>query len=143
MGGQRVNDLPAPPAAVRVHLRRAGFSPLPLNGKAPSSVRGWQDKHDVTADEIRLWDKLYPRDLNTGLLTKFVPTIDIDITHPEAAEAVEALAREQFEERGYFLVRIGKAPKRAILLRTDEPFPKAVRVSNLRKRRRTQDRGSG
>ena len=56
-----------------------------------------------------------------------VPTIDIDIMHPEAAAAIEALAREHFEERGYILVRFGKAPKRAILLRTDEPFKKIVR----------------
>ena len=46
---------------------------------------------------------------------------------PEAAAAIEALAREHFEERGYILVRFGKAPKRAILLRTDEPFKKIVR----------------
>ena len=32
--------------------------------------------------------------------------------------------RERFEERGYFLVRIGKPPKRAIPFRTLEPFAK-------------------
>ena len=47
--------------------------------------------------------------------------------HPEAAAAIEALAREHFEGRGHILVRFGKAPKRAILLRTDEPFKKIVR----------------
>ena len=56
-----------------------------------------------------------------------MPAIDIDIRDPFAAEAVEALARERFEERGYFLVRFGEPPKRAILLRTDQPFPKIVR----------------
>jgi hypothetical protein len=49
------------------------------------------------------------------------------LMHPEAAAAVEALAREFFEEHGYILVRFGKPPKRAILLRTDEPFKKNVR----------------
>jgi hypothetical protein len=34
------------------------------------------------------------------------------------------MARERFEERGRILVRIGLAPKRAILLCTDEPFAK-------------------
>ena len=47
--------------------------------------------------------------------------------HPDAAAAVEALAREHFEERGRILVRFGRAPKRAILLRTDEPFKKIAR----------------
>jgi len=117
----------APPTAIRLQLKAAGFSPLPLNGKAPSSVEGWQNKHGATAEEIRLWEKLYPYDHNTGLLTRLVPTIDIDIMHPEAAEAIEALAREHFEEHGDILVRIGKAPKRAIMLRTDEPFSKLTR----------------
>ncbi|MGZ5915074.1 MAG: bifunctional DNA primase/polymerase, partial [Hyphomicrobium sp.] len=109
--------------ALRQRLKQAGFCPLPLNGKAPS-MKGWQTKLDANADEIRLWEKLYPYHTNTGVLTRLTPAIDIDLTHPEAAEAVEALAREHFEQRGYVMVRIGKAPKRAILLRTDEPFQK-------------------
>jgi hypothetical protein len=44
----------------------------------------------------------------------------------DAAAAVEALAREWFGEHGDILVRFGKAPKRAVLLRTDEPFKKIV-----------------
>ena len=109
---------------LRLQLRAAGFSPLPLNGKAPSSVKGWQTKLNAGDDEIELWEKLYPYDCNTGILTRFAPAIDIDILNPEAAEAVEMLARERFEEHGDILVRVGKAPKRAILFRTDEPFDK-------------------
>ena len=112
---------------LRLQLRAAGYSPLPLNGKAPSSVKGWQAKFDATHDEIRLWERLYPYDTNTGVLTKFTPALDIDILNPEAAEEIEALARERFEEHGNVLVRVGKAPKRAILLRTDEPFKKIMR----------------
>jgi hypothetical protein len=111
----------------RLQLRAAGFSPLPLEGKAPKMMTGWQTKFDVTTEEIRLWGKSYPYAHNTGMLTKFTPAVDIDLMHPEAAEAIEALAREHFEERGDILVRVGKAPKRAILLRTDEPFDKIAR----------------
>jgi bifunctional DNA primase/polymerase-like protein len=109
---------------LRLQLRAAGFAPLPLNGKAPSSVNGWQTKLAVTTDEIKLWEKLYPYDTNTGALTKLVPAIDIDINNPNAAEAVETLAREHFEEHGHILVRVGRPPRRAVLLRTDEPFTK-------------------
>src|SRR5205823_7699992 len=42
--------------------------------------------------------------------------------------AVEKLARERFEEKGYFLVRFGQPPKRAFLFRTDAPFAKIKRV---------------
>jgi hypothetical protein len=65
---------------------------------------------------------------NTGVLAKFTPGLDIDIMDVAAAEAVEALAREHFEERGSIRIRIGLPPKRLIPLRTDEPFSKLVRV---------------
>jgi hypothetical protein len=111
--------------AHRKRLLAAGYRPLPVNGKAPPIV-GWQDIL-ATPTIIDRWIDQYPDATNTGLLTKTTPAIDIDIMHPEAAAAVEDLARDRFEERGYFLVRIGKPPKRALLLRTDEPFKKIVR----------------
>jgi hypothetical protein len=113
-------------AAARLELLRAGFAPLPLSGKRPAFDK-WSLHFQTNRTEIDLWDQLYPYASNTGILTRLTPTIDIDITDPDAAAAVESLARERFEERGYVLVRIGKAPKRAIPLRTDNPFAKIVR----------------
>src|SRR5262245_12711049 len=114
------------PAALRLKLRAAGYHPVPCEGKAPP-LKGWQSKFDTSADEIRLWDQSWHLATNTGILTKFTPTIDIDITDPDAANAVETLAREHFEERGSFMVRFGQVPKRAVLLRSDEPFAKLAR----------------
>jgi hypothetical protein len=111
--------------ACRKLLLKTGYAPLPVNGKAPPFA-GWQDIA-ATNKIIETWETKYPDAASTGILTVSVPTIDIDIMHPEAAAAIEALAREHFEERGYILVRFGKAPKRAILLRTDEPFKKITR----------------
>src|SRR5262249_17474173 len=74
------------------------------------------------------WADQYESALSTGLLCRFTPTIDVDIQNQEAAEAIEALARERFEDRGYFLVRIGQPPKRAVPLRTDSPFTKITRI---------------
>jgi len=108
--------------ALRKRLLTAGYMPLPCNGKAPP-IPGWQDIL-ATSKLIDSWERRYPDATNTGVLTDISPAIDIDITHPDAAAAIEALAREHFEERGYILVRFGKAPKRAILLRTNEPFKK-------------------
>ena len=108
--------------AQRKRLLAAGFMPLPCNGKAPP-IPGWQDIL-ATSKLIDTWERRYPDATNTGVLTDISPAIDIDITHPDAAAAIEALAREHFEERGYILIRFGKAPKRAILLRTNEPFNK-------------------
>jgi hypothetical protein len=109
---------------LRVRLFKAGYSPLPLQGKVPP-MEGWQQKTQTNTDEIKLWSNLYPYCGNTGILTRLAPTLDIDIMDEAAAEAVEELARDRFEERGWFLVRIGKAPKRAVLLRTLAPFKKA------------------
>jgi hypothetical protein len=91
-------------------------------------MREWQKKFDATPNEIRLWEKLYSYDLNTGVLCRFTPAIDIDITGLEAAEAIEDLAREHFEERGPVLIRVGLPPKRLIPLRTREPFTKTFRT---------------
>ena len=78
------------------------------------------DRHLVLTGRI-------PYAQNTGIRSKFTPVIDIDILVEEVSRAVEDLAREHFEERGTIMVRTGLAPKRAILLRTDEPFKKLWR----------------
>ena len=111
--------------ACRKRLLAAGYLPLPVNGKEPS-IAGWQDIA-ATNKIINTWVSNYADATNTGILTYMTPTIDIDIMHPDAAAAIEALAREHFEERGRILVRFGKAPKRAILLRSDVRFKKVVR----------------
>jgi Primase C terminal 2 (PriCT-2)/Bifunctional DNA primase/polymerase, N-terminal/Family of unknown function (DUF5906) len=103
----------------RVRLRDAGFAPIPVSGKIPA-VPGWQQKTDVTDDEIETWGP----HKGTGLLTRSMPALDIDIYNPEAAKAVEDLVHERLGARGKVLVRIGEAPKRAILFRTASPFAK-------------------
>lgn len=120
---------------LRRRLMASGYSPIPCDGKRPV-LKAWEKKAETNAGEIALWDHLYPSAANTGILTRLMPTLDIDIKDEAPAEAVEELARERFEERGYILVRIGEAPKRAIVLRTDKPFPKIVR--NLTARNGTE-----
>jgi Bifunctional DNA primase/polymerase, N-terminal len=111
--------------ALRQALADAGFSPIPCNGKKPP-MEEWQKKLVTNPAEIALWSRLFPEATNTGILTRVTPTIDANILNPEAAEAIEALIRERLEERGYILVRTGRAPKHAIPLRTDVPLKKIV-----------------
>jgi predicted P-loop ATPase len=113
---------------LRLTVRKNGFHPLPLEGKAPH-IEKWQEKFLNTSDEeIRLWPKMWHLAANTGVLAKFAPGLDIDIMIEAAAEAVEMLARTHFEERGDIHVRFGKPPKRLIPLRTDKPFEKLFYV---------------
>jgi primase-like protein/bifunctional DNA primase/polymerase-like protein len=109
--------------AVRHKLAAAGFAPIPVQGKIPAPPK-WQRLHDVGSETIGLWPKVFPHAPNTGLLTRTTPTIDIDIAHPEAAIAVEEMVRGRLDGRGPVLVRFGRAPRRAIPLRTDQPFKK-------------------
>jgi hypothetical protein len=107
---------------IRHEMHKRGFAVLPISGKRPP-MDEWQ-KLSANTDAITLWPKVYPFAANTGVLTKYTPAIDADIFNEEAAEAVEALARARFEEHGMFAVRVGLAPKRAFLFRTDKPFAK-------------------
>jgi hypothetical protein len=117
----------SPTTELRLRLRRAGYSPLPLIGKIPV-FNEWQKKIETTEHEIINWETTCPACTNTGGLTRIMPTIDIDIMIEPAAVAIEELARDYFEERGYFLTRIGKPPKRAHILRTNTPFKKTQRL---------------
>jgi len=121
--------------ALRHQLRAAGYCPIPLYGKAPpqygknnqrKGLQRWQTLHEVTAEQIDMWSKTWPDAINTGVLCRNMPTLDLDLLHEEAARACEDRVREHFEERGYILPRIGKPPKRAIPFRTEEPFKKIV-----------------
>jgi Primase C terminal 2 (PriCT-2)/Bifunctional DNA primase/polymerase, N-terminal len=103
----------------RVRLRDAGFAPIPVSGKIPA-VSEWQQKTGVPDDEMETWEP----HKGTGLLTRLMPALDVDIYNPEAAKAVEELVRKRFEGRGKVLVRIGNEPKFAIPFRTSTPFKK-------------------
>jgi hypothetical protein len=113
------------PTEVRLRLLRAGFRPLPLEGKNPNvNGKDWQKKRlESNPDEIRLWEQLYPYAENTGVLCCYTPFLDIDILNPEAAEAAESLVRNRFDGQ-YILTRFGNAPKRAIPFQTQKPFAK-------------------
>jgi hypothetical protein len=114
--------------ALRLQLRRNGFHPIPVEDKGPR-MRGWPQKIDVSEEEIRRWEKTYPRARRTGVIAKPTPGFDIDITIEAAAQAAEDKAREFLEEQehGNIYVRVGNPPKRLIPLRTDEPFKKLWR----------------
>ncbi|WP_426612916.1 bifunctional DNA primase/polymerase [Bradyrhizobium sp. McL0616] len=108
---------------VRQAMVDRGFTPIPVTGKVPP-FKSWQTVGNVTHAMLVNWGRNWPRATNTGVLTRVMPTIDIDVLNEPAAIAVEELVRERFEERGYVLTRIGRAPKRAIIFRTIEPFAK-------------------
>jgi predicted P-loop ATPase len=111
------------PTEIRLRLRALGYHPIPTEGKEPHMPE-WQKKLDANDDEIRLWEHLHPYATNTGVLTRYTPLFDADLLLKECADAIEAMARNFFEERGEVLTRTGQAPKRGLVFRTDKPFGK-------------------
>jgi len=123
------------PTALRIQLLRGGYIPIPLFGKVPPTrgknntrkgFGGWQTLDQVNAEQLAMWERTWPDARNTGVLTRHMPTLDLDILNEDAARAAEDLVRERYEDAGYVLSRIGQRPKRAILFRTEEPFAKIV-----------------
>jgi Protein of unknown function (DUF3987)/Bifunctional DNA primase/polymerase, N-terminal len=108
-------------AAYRKALLSSGYQPLPCTGKKVL-VSGWSQIL-ATNDIINKWADQCPDALNTGLLTATTPAIDIDVTDEEVAEEIEVLVEDML---GKSAVRIGRAPRRAILFKADAPFAKLV-----------------
>jgi AAA domain-containing protein/bifunctional DNA primase/polymerase-like protein len=117
---------PSGPYELRLRLLNNGFAPLPAAGKA-IYLEGWQTAN-ITPEAIVSWERgRYQSHRNTGVRTKYTPAFDIDIKDQAAAGAVEAMVRDRFGGRGKVLLRIGMAPKRALLFRTETPFNKINR----------------
>jgi Bifunctional DNA primase/polymerase, N-terminal len=111
------------PAEIRLAVWRNGYPPIPCTGKKPP-LAGWQNHVETNELEIRLWDKGFPDATNTGCVARDTPALDVDITDRAACRAVFDHIKEQFEDRGLVLCRIGNAPKFAVPFRTNTPFKK-------------------
>ena len=87
-------------------------------------LKKWQETTGVCKATLEdLGPRLAERQQHR-ILTRLTPTIDLDLLKEPAAVAAEKLIRERFDGLGCVLTRIGRAPKRAILFRTEAPFKK-------------------
>ena len=103
----------------RKQLLAAGYWVVPTNGKRPH-LDDWVNIRATNAI-VDTWAVTRADHLNTGILTRDTPFVDIDVTDEEVAEEIEALFESEIENSA---VRIGLPPKRAIPFRTDTPFKK-------------------
>jgi hypothetical protein len=105
--------------AYRKQLLAAGYLPVPANGKRVQ-LDDWVNIRATNAI-IDTWALTRADHLNTGILCRETPFVDIDVTAEEVAEEIEALLETELESSA---VRIGLPPKRAIPFRCDQPFKK-------------------
>jgi hypothetical protein len=110
--------------AVAERLASNGYEPVPIirGEKRPASDR-WQD--GGFERQTSQYEKNF-----TGLLTRFTPGVDIDVSDPELVEAVRSIV---FDVTGCYEVppprRIGNAPRELLLFRTEEEFGKVSTAS--------------
>lgn len=105
-----------------------GFNILPIvphdaqdhshPGKAPA-LKAWQD-HQATAEDVATWSRTRSR-CGIGINTSKTPAVDLDILD---AEVSDQMAGFVIDLLGPAPLRIGRAPKKLLVYRTEKPFAK-------------------
>lgn len=108
------------------HLRRGliahGYRVVAANGKDAVS-KNWSTSR-LKADQMDGLARTYPYATNTGILTGEVVAIDVDTPDKDTADAINAMMMELSASKDA-PYRIGKAPKRCYIFRTNSPRSKA------------------
>ena len=98
-----------------------GYTVVPIQvGKKAPGFDGWQ-KSRSTKPQLDEWIEHGHRWSGVGIITRYTPAIDIDVLDEDVALKIEDWIRFNI---GDAPVRIGRAPKRLMVFRTDEPFRK-------------------
>lgn len=105
-----------------------GYDIVPIEpGKKGPADEGWQNRRS----NKKLLDKWLEDGRGghgVGIITKNTPAVDIDVPDEEFALQLEAKAIELW---GSAPVRVGNAPKRLLMYRTDQPFRKITSKTYL------------
>jgi len=110
-----------PLAVYGAELIDHGFAIVPIAvGKKAPNFDNWE-KSRSTKGQLEEWIENGHKRAGIGILTKHTPGVDLDIRDEELALLAEKKARKIF---GDAPVRIGMAPKRLLVYRTDKPFKK-------------------
>ena len=122
---------PTPPDAWRTvegatDLRKnivvGGYDARPTaTGGKEVFLNGWQQDIPLDGATIESWKRADW--LGTSAATRHTPALDIDFDDADAADLAEKAFIEMLDG-GRAIVRTGRAPRRAVLCRTDEPFKK-------------------
>lgn len=96
------------------HYAELGYLPVPCEGKVPVGGKGWNTR-------VYDYEALDRTKCNVGLLCSNIVGLDIDIEDAELADRIEMLCRKVLKLPVDSPRRIGKAPKRLLIVRVSEP----------------------
>lgn len=102
-------------------LLQNGYNVLPVKPSLKRVVIDGWSRLETSAEDIRGWAANGYKNGNIGITTRDTPAVDIDVYDEGVAQELEDWIARQF---GDAPVRVGRAPKRLMLFRTDEPFRK-------------------
>lgn len=114
--------------ALRLHANGYKIIPIPAGSKRPVED-AWQS-FDLTELDIRRFAERKYKQGNIGILTEHTPAVDLDIYNADLADEMCRWVERQFGD----VVRVGSAPKKLLVFRTDRPFRKLQCVYNDGKR---------
>ena len=107
--------------SVGFKILEKGYPIVPVKPGAKSpTIREWQ-KFEATPEKISKLLANGHADAGVGILTGKISFVDIDVYDPEFAIEIEDLTVNHI---GLAPLRIGNAPKRGLMYRTEEPFRK-------------------
>ena len=99
-----------------------GYSIVPIQrGKKAPGFDGWQ-KSRSTKGQLEEWLTNGHKNSGLGIITKHTPAIDIDVLDGDMVKKLTTWIEQNISDDAP--VRIGKAPKRLLMFRCDEPFRK-------------------
>lgn len=105
-----------------LQLRERGYTVVPVkSGQKRPMIDGWQNL-DPTETELRKWAEREYKNGNIGINTRHTPAVDIDVYDPDLAQEMEDWLISEFGAD--ICIRVGRAPKRLVVFRTDDPFKK-------------------
>jgi len=107
-------------ATLGLRLLEKGYNIVAIaKGSKRPVLDNWTNL-EATEPRVQRWAKEFPG-ANVGIQTRYTPAIDIDVLDKDLAEEIETWCLENL---GDAPIRIGRAPKRLLLFRTDKPFTK-------------------
>ena len=106
-----------------LRLRERGYTVVAVRpGQKGPRMDGWQNIEPDEKD-LKRWSQREYKNGNIGINTRNNPAVDLDIYDADMAAEMENWICAQYPNHE-LCVRVGRAPKRLIVFRADEPFRK-------------------